>query len=50
MLTPSEVVGILEQLDRGNRDDSPSRRAYSLSLRSFIASQIHHLEDVDDPA
>lgn len=51
MLAPSEVVGILEQLDRGNRDAFRHLvRAYSLSLRSFIASQIHHLEDVDDLA
>lgn len=49
MLGPSDVRAILDQLERGNGDAFHHLvRAYSLALRSFIASQVHHLEDVDD--
>jgi RNA polymerase sigma-70 factor (ECF subfamily) len=49
MLNPPEISAILDQVERGNRDAFwPIVRAYSLPLRTFIASQVHHLEDVDD--
>ncbi len=49
MLCPSEIGEILEKVDEGDRDAFHRIvRAYSLPLRSFLASQLHHLEDVDD--
>lgn len=49
MLSTSEIQEVLRQVDRGNRDAFRMIvRGYSLPLRSFIASQVHHLEDVDD--
>ena len=51
MLHPPEIVAVLDQVERGDRDAFRQIvRAFSLPLRSFIASQIHHLEDVDDLA
>jgi len=51
MLEPSEVANILEEVVRGNRDAFRQIvRAYSLPLRSYLASQIHSMEDVDDLA
>jgi RNA polymerase sigma-70 factor (ECF subfamily) len=51
MLHPCEVDAVLDQVARGNRDAFRQVvRAYSLPLRSFIASQVHHLDDVDDLA
>lgn len=51
MLEPSEIVCILDEVARGNRDAFRQIvRAYSLPLRSYLASQIHNLEDVDDLA
>ena len=49
MLRPSEIATTLDQVAEGNREAFwQVVRAYSLPLRSFIASQVHHLEDVDD--
>jgi RNA polymerase sigma-70 factor (ECF subfamily) len=51
MLEPSEIASILDEVVRGNRDAFRQIvRAYSLPLRSYLASQIHNLEDVDDLA
>jgi RNA polymerase sigma-70 factor (ECF subfamily) len=51
MLEPSEIASILDEVVRGNRDAfRPIVRAYSLPLRSYLASQIHNLDDVDDLA
>lgn len=49
MLCPSDVSAVVDQVAQGNRDAFRQiMRAYSLPLRSFLASQVHHLEDVDD--
>src|SRR5438045_641460 len=51
MVEASEITAVLEEVVRGNRDAfRVIVRAYSLSLRSYLASQIHHLDDVDDLA
>jgi RNA polymerase sigma-70 factor (ECF subfamily) len=51
MLDPSETVGILDEVARGNRDAFRRIvRAYSLPLRSYLASQTHNLDDVEDLA
>src|SRR5215510_7494011 len=51
MVEPSELAGILDEIARGNRDAFRQIvRAYSLPLRSYLASQIHNLDDVDDLA
>src|SRR6516162_9846729 len=51
MVEPSEVVAVLDEVARGNRDAFRRIvRAYSLPLRSYLALRIHHLDDVDDLA
>src|SRR5262249_20659921 len=47
----SEVDAILDEVSRG-RTESFGRivRQYALPLRSYLASQVHHLDDVDDLA
>jgi RNA polymerase sigma-70 factor (ECF subfamily) len=51
MLEPTEVAGILDEVARGNRDAFRRVvRAYSLPLRSYLASQTHNLDEVDDLA
>jgi len=51
MLSDAEIREVIDQVARGNRDAFHLIvRAYNLPLRSFIASQVHHLEDVDDLA
>ena len=51
MLEPTEVAGVLDEVARGNRDAFRRVvRAYSLPLRSYLASQTHNLDDVDDLA
>jgi RNA polymerase sigma-70 factor (ECF subfamily) len=51
MLHPSEIEVVLDQVARGNRDAFRRVvRAYGLPLRSFLASHVHHLDDVDDLA
>jgi hypothetical protein len=47
MLDPSKIEEVLDQVARGNRDAFRQVvRAYSLPLRSFIASQVHHMDEV----
>jgi RNA polymerase sigma-70 factor (ECF subfamily) len=49
MLTPDEVDEVLEQVGLGHRDAFRLIvRTFSLPLRSYIASQLHHPDDVDD--
>src|SRR3954447_1254258 len=49
MLTGAEIAVLLDQVDRGQRDAfRPIVRAYSLPLRGYIASLVHHPNDVDD--
>src|ERR1700722_1412384 len=53
MSTPSsaEIDAAVAETLRGNRDAFRLIvRAYSLQLRSYVASQVHHLDDVDDLA
>jgi RNA polymerase sigma-70 factor (ECF subfamily) len=51
MVEPSEIAGILDEVARGNRDAFRGIvRTYSLPLRSYLASQTHNLDDVDDLA
>jgi RNA polymerase sigma-70 factor (ECF subfamily) len=51
MLHPSDLDVVLDQVGRGNRDAFRQVvRAFSLPLRSYIASQVHHLDEVDDLA
>lgn len=51
MLESAEVAGVLDEVARGNRDAFRRVvRAYSLPLRSYLASQTHNLDDVDDLA
>ena len=47
----ADVDAILDEVARG-RSEAFGRivRAYALPLRSYLASQVHHLEDVDDLA
>src|SRR5262245_27792628 len=51
MTDGSEVDAILEEVARG-RTEAFGRlvRLYALPLRSYLASQVYHLEDVDDIA
>jgi RNA polymerase sigma-70 factor (ECF subfamily) len=49
MVEASEIAAVLDEVSRGNRDAfRVIVRTYSLALRSYLASQIHHLDDVDD--
>jgi RNA polymerase sigma-70 factor, ECF subfamily len=49
--SPSEIDSAVAEVLRGNRDAFRLIvRAYSLPLRSYLASQLHHLDDVDDLA
>jgi RNA polymerase sigma-70 factor (ECF subfamily) len=51
MVQPSELAAILDEVARGNRDAFRQIvRGYSLPLRSYLASQTHNLDDVDDLA
>jgi RNA polymerase sigma-70 factor (ECF subfamily) len=51
MLEAGEITRALDEVARGNRDAfRVIVRAYSLPLRSYLASQIHTLDDVDDVA
>lgn len=51
MLHPTEVEAVLDQVASGHRDAFRGiMRAYGLPLRSFIASQVHHMDDADDLA
>jgi RNA polymerase sigma-70 factor (ECF subfamily) len=49
LLTSSEIDVLLDQVGRGHRDSFRFIvRAFSLPLRCYIASQVHHPNDVDD--
>ena len=51
MLTPSEFENVIEEVLRGNKDSF--RRVvqeYALYVRSYIATQVHHLDVIDDLA
>jgi len=51
MVEPAEIARILDEVARGNRDAFRGIvRAYGLPLRSYLASQTHNLDDVDDIA
>jgi RNA polymerase sigma-70 factor (ECF subfamily) len=51
MSVSSDVDAILDEVAQG-RTEAFGRivRAYALPLRSYLASQVHHLDDVDDLA
>jgi RNA polymerase sigma-70 factor (ECF subfamily) len=49
MLTQTEIDVVLDQVGCGNRDGFRLVvRAFSLPLRCYIASQVHHSIDVED--
>jgi RNA polymerase sigma-70 factor, ECF subfamily len=51
MLQPSEIEAVLDRVSRGDRDAyGQIVRSYSLPLRSYLAAQVYHLDDVDDLA
>src|SRR5215213_8470422 len=51
MLHPSELVAAIDEVLRGDREAFRKiLRAYGLSLRSYIATQVHHMDDADDLA
>jgi len=48
---PTDIAAALDEVARGHTDAfARVVRAYGLPLRSYLASQVHHLEDVDDLA
>src|SRR5262249_47746992 len=51
MSDPADVGAILDEVAKG-RTEAFGRvvRDYALPLRSYLASQVHHLDDVDDLA
>src|SRR5580700_9624568 len=51
MTVRSEVDAVLDEVARGRTEAFGwIVREYALPLRSYLASQIHHLDDVDDLA
>lgn len=51
MLHPAELSAVIDDVLRGDRDAFRKiLRGYGLSLRSYIATQVHHMEDIDDLA
>lgn len=51
MTDPESIETALDEVSRGNRDAFRVMvRAYSLPLRSYLASQLHHQDEVDDLA
>jgi RNA polymerase sigma-70 factor (ECF subfamily) len=48
---PNDIDALLDEVERG-RTAAFGRvvREYALPLRSYLASQVHHLDDVDDLA
>jgi RNA polymerase sigma-70 factor, ECF subfamily len=49
VLSAAEIEVVQEQVGRGNRDAFRLVvRAFSLPVRCYIASQVHHPNDVDD--
>src|SRR5688572_31679525 len=51
MGTRSDVDAVLDEVARGRTEAFGGIvRTYALPLRSYLASQVHHLDDVDDLA
>jgi RNA polymerase sigma-70 factor (ECF subfamily) len=51
MTDPAEIQLLINEVVRGNRDAFWGVvRTYSLPIRSYLASQLHHLDEVDDLA
>jgi len=51
MLEPAELDAVIGMVLRGERDAFRRiLRAYGLSLRSYIATQVQHIDDIDDLA
>jgi RNA polymerase sigma-70 factor (ECF subfamily) len=51
VLSRGEIGAVLDEVARGNRDAFRLIvRAFSLPLRSYLASQVHHANDVEDIA
>jgi RNA polymerase sigma-70 factor (ECF subfamily) len=51
MAEPIDIASALDEIARGRTEFfSQVVRAYALPLRSYVASQIHHLDEVDDLA
>lgn len=49
MLTATEIDEVLDRVERGHRDAFRLVvRTFGLPLRCYIASQLHHPDDVDD--
>jgi RNA polymerase sigma-70 factor (ECF subfamily) len=49
MLDPAELDAVIGLVLRGERDAFRTiLRAYGLSLRSYIATQVQHIDDIDD--
>jgi RNA polymerase sigma-70 factor (ECF subfamily) len=47
----TEIDAVLDEIAQGHTDAfGRVVRAYELPLRSYLASQVHHLDDVDDLA
>src|SRR5215470_6622314 len=47
----SDIEAVLDEVARGRTEAfGQVVRAYALPLRSYLASQVHHLDDVDDLA
>jgi RNA polymerase sigma-70 factor, ECF subfamily len=51
MIEPAQAARIRDQVANGNRDAFREVvRAYGLTIRSYLASQMYNLDDVDDLA
>lgn len=51
MLDAAQTAAVLDEVARGNRDAFRQVvRAHGLTVRSYLASQLHNLADVDDLA
>ena len=51
MTEPIDIASALDEIARGRTEAfGQIVRAYALPLRSYLASQVHHLDDVDDLA
>jgi len=51
MAEPEEIGRVVEEAGRGDREAFLLLvRTYGLSLRSYLASQLHHMDEVDDVA
>jgi RNA polymerase sigma-70 factor (ECF subfamily) len=51
MFSPENIHSILDEIERGNREAFRwIVREWSLSIRGYLASQLHHLDAVDDLA